>query len=182
MRLNKPKTYVGLSAALVLMCFSTQALVAQNFTSAGQGWSTGWGFSSASDRSLAMQQAQAIRQAKTQAGPTTVVNTYNTTSNDNRSSYQEILGTSMTFDSIDFQLNGDRIGQNTNTIGSMNTGTTNIDIVGSGNNVIATNSAETDGCIDGSIQLETTTFEPASSPSGIDISISPTGRTMACSP
>lgn len=168
----------------IIAILIAQVASAQNVSSAGQNWSTGWGFSSASDRSLSLQQAQAIRQAKAQAqaGPSTVITNYTTTNNDSRSSYQEIVGGTMTFDTIDFQLSGDRIGQNTNSVGSMNTGTTNIDIVGNSNSIIATNSADTDGCVDGSIQQESALFESMASPSGIDISLSPLGRSMRCAP
>lgn len=157
-------------------------MAAQSFSSAGQNWSVGWGFPSPSDRSLSLQQAQAIRQAGVTAGPSTVMtNTnYNEYYNDNRSSYQEVTGEVLELGTIDFQLNGDRIGQNTNSIGSMNTGTTNIDVVGSGNEIVATNAAETEGCVDGSIQQETSSYDEIASPSGIDISVNSTGRDMNC--
>lgn len=174
----KPLTF---SAALVAV-FGTGAVQAQNFSSAGQDWSTGWGFSSASDRSIALQSAQAIRNAQQAAGPSTVINNYtnNTNSYDNRSSYQEIIGDGLTLDTIDFQLNGDRIGQNTNSVGSMNTGTTNIDITGDANSIVATNSSDSDGCVDASIQEDSNLFETMASPSGIDISVNAAARSMAC--
>lgn len=154
--------------------------VAQTSASSGQNWSGGWGFPSVSDRSLAIQQAQAIRQAEVAAGPSTVVTNYNEALYDNRSNYQEVTGEVLELGTIDFQLNGDRIGQNTNSIGSMNTGTTNIDVNGSGNEIVASNLAENKGCVDGSIQQETTALESIESPSGIDISVHSTGRDMAC--
>jgi hypothetical protein len=157
-----------------------QIAAAQNFSSAGQNWSTGWGFSSVGERSLSLQQAQAIRQARIQPGPTTVITNYNNTTNDNRSNYQEVLGEILDIGTIDFQLNGDRIGQNTNSVGSMNTGNTTIDINGASNTVHAINSADTQGCVDGSIQLDSNLFESMASPSGIDISVGSQGRTMRC--
>jgi hypothetical protein len=176
-----------LSSAIRAMAICTAVLcpamaLSQNFTSGGQNWSSGWSFPSPSDRSLALQQAQAIRQATIQPGPSTVVTNYNNTVNDTRSNYQEILGETMTFDTIDFQLNGDRIGQNTNSIGAMNTGTTNIEVSGSNNEVIATNAADSEGCVDGSIQQESQMFESMASPSGIDISVGSgsAGRVMRC--
>jgi hypothetical protein len=153
---------------------------AQSFTSSGQNWSAGWGFPSTSDRSLAIQQAQAIRQAKIAPGPSSIVTTYNEVFSDNRSNYQEVTGEVLELGTIDFQLSGDRIGQNTNSIGSMNTGTTNIEVNGSGNEVVASNLAENKGCVDGSIQQETTAVESMQSPSGIDISVQSTGRDMRC--
>lgn len=168
--------------ASVLFSLAGTLLHAQNFSSAGQDWSTGWGFASASDRSIALQTAQAIRAATQPTSPTTVITNYTNTTNsyDNRSSYQEILGDGMTLDTIDFQLNGDRIGQNTNSVGSMNTGTTNIDITGDANSIVATNSSNSDGCVDASIQEDQTFFESMSSPSGIDLSVNASGRSMAC--
>lgn len=153
---------------------------AQSFSSSGQNWSGGWGFPSVSDRNLAVQQAQAIRQAQVKAGPSSVVTNNNTNYIDSRSNYQEVTGEDLEFGTIDFQLNGDRIGQNTNSIGSMNTGTTNIDVNGSNNEIVASNLAENKGCVDGSIQQETTALESIESPSGIDISFNSTGRDMAC--
>ncbi|MFO7804106.1 MAG: hypothetical protein R6V30_00355 [Paracoccaceae bacterium] len=175
-------TSLGLGVALAVVCGAASA---QNFATAGQSWSSGWGFQSASDRSLALQQANAIRSARTSPEPSTKVtnNTtnYNTVSEDNRSNYQEVLGDDLDLDTIDFQLNGDRIGQNTNSVGSMNTGTTNIDVQGDANEVVATNAAETEGCVDGTIEQNTTAFEQQASPSGIDISNSPDGRSTDCS-
>lgn len=171
-------------AAACVVLFAAMPSAAQNVSSPGQNWSSGWGFASASDRSLALQQAQAIRQARTQPGPSTLItnNTTNYTTNDSRSNYQEVIGETMSFDTIDFQLNGDRIGQNTNSVGSMNTGNTTIDVHGANNHIIATNSADTEGCVDGSIQQDTSLFESMASPSGIDISTSSAGRSMRCGP
>lgn len=170
--------------AILVSCGSVVPAQAQNASTAGQNWSSSWGFASAADRGVALQQAQAIRQAQMQPGPSTLITntTTNSVFNDNRSNYQEVLGETLAIDSIDFQLNGDRIGQNTNSVGSMNTGTTYIDVVGSGNHIVATNAAETQGCVDGSIQLETSLFEAMASPSGIDISVSASGRDMSCAP
>jgi len=156
------------------------AVFAQNYTSTGQSWSSGWGFASPSDRSLSLQQAQAIRQARVQPGPSTVITNYNNTINDSRSNYQEVLGDTLTFDTIDFQLNGDRIGQNTNSIGAMNTGSTTIEVMGDNNRIDAINAADSQGCVDGSIQQESALFESMASPSGIDISIASPGRSMTC--
>ncbi|MFD1509982.1 hypothetical protein [Lacimonas salitolerans] len=170
---------IGFVAACLVLFPLTKGQ-AQSFSSAGQNWSVGWGFPTPSDRSLSLQQAQAIRQAEMTAGPSTVVTNYNEYYNDNRSSYQEVTGEVLELGTIDFQLNGDRIGQNTNSIGSMNTGTTNIDVVGSNNEIVATNAAETQGCVDGSIQQETSSYDSIASPSGIDISVNSTGRDMTC--
>lgn len=175
-----------LTASAALLALMHSKGFAQNFSSPGQNWSSSWGFASPSDRSIALQQAQAIRQAKIKPQPNTVVtNTstttnYNNVTNDSRSNYQEVLGDTLDMDTIDFQLNGDRIGQNTNSVGSMNTGTTNIEVRGDSNEVVATNAAETEGCVDGTIEQNTSAFESLASPSGIDISNNPGGRTTDC--
>jgi hypothetical protein len=109
-----------------------------------------------------------------------VVTNYNNTVNDSRSNYQEVIGDTLSMDTIDFQLNGDRIGQNTNSIGAMNTGSTSIEVVGDNNAIDAINAADSRGCVDGSIQQESALFESMASPSGIDISVSPAGRSMRC--
>ena len=176
-KITTPLAVAALAAALI-----AATAEAQNVSSSGQNWSSGWGFASPSDRNLALQQAQAIRQARTQPGPNTVVNNHNNTVNDNRSNYQEVLGELLDIDTIDFQLNGDRIGKNTNSVGSMNTGNTEIDIHGTNNTVHAINSADTEGCVDGSIQQDSNLFESMASPSGIDISVDNPGRSMRCGP
>jgi hypothetical protein len=61
----------------------------------------------------------------------------------------------------DFHI-GDEIGQNTNAVGSMNTGNTTIDINGNENAITAVNSADNTGCIDGSA-LTSTLSDPGSS-------------------
>jgi hypothetical protein len=166
--------------AACITCFAGFEAQAQNFSSAGQNWSVGWGFPSASDRNVSLQQAQAIRAAESTAGPSTVVTNYNEYNTDNRSSYQEVTGDGLELGTIDFQLSGDRIGQNTNSIGSMNTGTTNIDVAGNDNDIVATNAAENLGCVDGSIQQDSSSYGSNESPSGIDISVSSAGRDMQC--
>lgn len=172
---------LGRTGIVVLsLLLSASVASAQNVSSSGQNWSSGWGFASPSDRSLSLQQAQAIRQAGVQPGPSTVITNYNNTTNDSRSNYQEVLGDTLSFDTIDFQLNGDRIGQNTNSIGAMNTGSTTIEVVGDNNRIDAINAADSQGCVDGSIQQESALFESMASPSGIDISVASPGRSMKC--
>lgn len=138
-----------LAAAFVAFCGVASA---QSTYGPGQSWSATWG-PSATNRSLRLQEAQAIRSAEqSSGGPSTVV--YNTSSYDNRSNYQDLSGVSGSLGAIDFQI-GDEIGQNTNSVGAMNTGETTIEINGDGNLVDATNAAESDGCIDSSVVNET---------------------------
>ncbi|WP_071675933.1 hypothetical protein [Nioella nitratireducens] len=128
--------------------------MAQSFSSPGQNWSASWGFNSASDRSVRLQEAQAIRSAEQQGptGPSTVV--YNTTTNDYRSNYQDLSAISGTLGPVDFHI-GDEIGQNTNSVGAMNTGQTTIEVHGDSNLIDATNSADSAGCVDGSVVNDT---------------------------
>lgn len=123
--------------------------IAQNFGSAGQNWSTSWYFSSPTDRSIALQQAQIIRQAEIGANATTTYNTYY----DNRSNYIE-THTGGGAAASDLHV-GDQIGENTYAVGSLNTGSTTITVKGDGNSVTAVNSADTAGCVDGSITSAT---------------------------
>ncbi|MCC6000826.1 MAG: hypothetical protein JJU19_08185 [Pararhodobacter sp.] len=145
---------IALSFPFVL-AVSVLPAMSQNYMGAGQGWSTTYGFPTFNDRSVAVQQAQIMRNATQPQGPSTVV--YNTTTNDNRSNFVEnILGDSAN-SSVEFQI-GDSIGTNTNSIGAMNTGETAITIRGNNNMVDATNSADSRGCIDGSVN--TSTLQP----------------------
>lgn len=161
---------VGL-ATICLACifaFGVPSLgESQNYGSSGQSWTSNWGFSSPSERSLSLQTAQAIRAAR-QPQVSPVYNTYNTY--DNRANYQEYTGGDGAVMGGDYHL-GDKIGQNTNSIGSMNTGTNTIEINGNGNSVATTNGAENSGCVDGSIGLNTIESMTQTSTMGIDISI-----------
>lgn len=136
----------GASVALCLVAFVATTSQAQNFTSSGQSWSGSWGFSSATDRSIALQQAQVLRQIENPtAQPETVYNNYY----DNRSNYVE--ANSQNGDvSTDYQI-GDEIGENTYAVGSLNTGNTTIAVDGNSNVIDSVNSADTRGCVDGSI-------------------------------
>lgn len=160
---------VAVIPALVLSLAMSQPLEAQNYGSSGQSWTSTWGFSSVAERGLSLQTAQAIRGAR-QAPVNPVYNTYTTTTTDNRMNYQEYNGGDAAVMGGDYQI-GDQIGQNTNSIGSMNTGTTTIDITGDSNSVVATNGADNTGCVDGSIGLNTFGAMTPTSTMGVDISI-----------
>ena len=139
---------------VILTAGAAQPLNAQNFSPPGNSWSGGWGFQSATDRSVGLQRANAVRSAEQGQGPTTVVNTTNYYNTDNRSNYVDVTSDGEV--TSDFQI-GDRIDQNTNSVGSMNTGTTTIDIVGDNNAIVAENKAENTGCVDGSALSNTMT-------------------------
>ena len=155
--------------ALLFAPFHPLGAWAQNAGTSGQSWSGTWGFMSQGDRALGLQTAQAIRNART-APVAPVYNTYNTTTYDNRSNFQEYNGGDGATMGGSFNI-GDQIGQNTNSIGSMNTGTTTIDIAGDHNAVSATNGADNTGCVDGSIGLNTFGSMSPTAAMGIDISI-----------
>lgn len=180
-------TCISLSrAALALPVMLAAALPqfasAQNISGPGASWSATWGFASSADRTLLLQQAEAIRNATEGADPTTVVNNYNTntTTYDNRQNYQDLSGATGTLGNIDFQLNGDRIGQNTNTVGSMNTGTTNVEITGSGNSVNATNAADSSGCLDGSISMTEASLSSFNTSMPLDFSLAAAANAIDC--
>lgn len=177
----KYQSALFVACSLVASVLATTA-VSQNFSSGGNDWAAGWGFQSPTDRSLALQQAQAIRSAQTAPAPGTVVNntSYNTNSYDNRSGYLDAGGDNAVYGDLDTHINGDKIGQNTNSIGAMNTGTTNIDVVGSNNLIDATNAADSNGCIDGSVTLTDTPFASNETASGIDITMGVTRHNDAC--
>lgn len=137
---------------LALACGAGSSALAQNYASSGQSWSSSYGFSSATDRSLRLQQAQVVRTAEQGADPTSVYNTTNYY--DNRSGYIE---TNATGDVTGDQQIGDQIGQQTYSVGSLNTGSNTIEVHGSGNVIDAVNAARTNGCVDGSIREVNTT-------------------------
>lgn len=113
----------------------------------GADWGASWGFRTANDTSVGLARANAIRSAE--LGPAKTEITYNNHyATDNRSNYVDINTQGAV--TSDFHI-GDAIDQNTNAVGSMNTGNTTIDIEGSGNSIVAENSASNDGCIDGSV-------------------------------
>ncbi|MCC5984119.1 MAG: hypothetical protein JJU42_07125 [Rhodobacteraceae bacterium] len=142
---------VALSIPIALAVSALPAM-AQNYMGAGEGWSTTYGFPTANDRNVAVQQAQVMRNATQQQGPSTVV--YNNTHNDNRSNFVENFQGETSTATIEFQI-GDSIGTNTNSVGAMNTGETTITVRGDNNVVDATNAAESRGCIDGSVNSST---------------------------
>src|SRR5690606_24624687 len=116
-----------------------------NFSSSGQSWSGSWNFSSATDRSIALQQAQVLRQVENPTPqPETVYNNYY----DNRSNYVEANSQDGAI-TVDNHV-GDEIGENTYAVGSLNTGNTTITVDGDSNVIESVNSADTQGCVDGS--------------------------------
>lgn len=138
-------------ASVMLAALCPGASLAQSFSSSGQNWSGSWGFSSATDRSIALQQAQVLRQVEDPAAqPETVYNNYY----DNRSNYVETNASEGDV-TTDFQI-GDEIGENTYAVGSLNTGNTTIAVDGNNNVIDSVNSADTRGCVDGSINSATT--------------------------
>jgi hypothetical protein len=148
---------ISLTACIILATMFTfaQPARAQNVSSAGSNWSSSWGFASASDRSISLQRAQAIRTARIGTSPSTIVNTTNYNSSDNRMNYIENITDQGGIHS-DLHV-GDAIGSNTNSVGSMNTGSTTIEIDGTGNIVDANNFADNAGCVDGSINTASST-------------------------
>lgn len=126
--------------------------IAASQTAAGD-WNSSWQFSNVTRRTLTLQQADLIAKMENgfydSFGPaqTTVINNTNT---DNRSNYIETINEGEGVGSIENKI-GDDIGQNTNTVGSMNTGSTTIEVTGSNNEIDAYNTSRNTGCLDGSI-------------------------------
>lgn len=118
--------------------------LAQSYSSVGQNWVGSFSFPSVSERSLAIQQAQAMWNV---ANPLNNEITYNNYY-DSRANYVETNAGGNV--QTDYQI-GDDIGKQTYAVGSLNTGSTNIEVNGEGNSIIAENAAENTGCIDGSL-------------------------------
>ncbi len=140
-------------SALSALLFSASPSNAQNFSGSGQSWTSTWGFGSAADRSLSLQQAQVIKNAEQGADPTSISTSYvtNSTIYDNRSNYIEANSAGGAISSDQHVVGNDEIGQQTYAVGSLNTGSTVIDVIGANNEITATNAAESRGCIDGSV-------------------------------
>jgi hypothetical protein len=138
-----------------------ETAVAQNYSGYGQSWSSVYGFGSPSNQSVGLQRADMIRKAEN-GTDRPIINTNNYF--DNRSGYIEtnsgggdVLGNSQI---------GDAIGQQTYSVGALNTGSTTITVEGSNNLIEANNSATSDGCVDGSIHTTSTTL-PNDAPLGV---------------
>lgn len=143
---------------------SVTGAAAQNVAGQGTNWSGSYGFSSATDKSVKLNQAQIIRQAEEAVDPTTNYYTYNTNTTDNRSNYNETVSGD---GDVSVQVvGGDSIGQKTYSVGSLNTGSTEITISGDGNFVDANNSATTNGCVDGSVSSLSFEWTPTDGSAG----------------
>lgn len=153
---------LGIVGTLMLM---PSILLAQNVSGQGQNWSGSWGFSSATDRSVSLSRAQVIRQVEEGVDPTTSYYTTNTYNTDNRSNYSETQVTGDGATTVEV-IGGDKIGQKTYSVGSLNTGSTTISVTGDGNFVDANNSATTNGCVDGSISEATFLWQPTDGSAG----------------
>jgi hypothetical protein len=166
---------IGLITAFLISVATTQVR-AQSYTGAPTNWSSSWGHSSAADRQVAFQRAQTLYTLRN-GNPSSVVNneTVNNVNTDNRKNYVEQIGDGQ----IEF-VGTDKIGQNTNSIGAMNTGSTTIDINGSNNSVTATNSSDSNGCVDGSIQTSSAAGSHIRPDGTIDISVSAGTSSLRC--
>lgn len=138
--------------ATAILSVAASAASAQDYSSIGQTWSSVAGFASASDRSVALQRATAIRTAEQGADPTSIYYTDNYY--DNRQNYIETNtgGGALTGST---QI-GDTIGEQTYSVGALNTGSTTITIDGDNNILEANNTATSDGCVHGAIIHNTT--------------------------
>ncbi|MBI1218632.1 MAG: hypothetical protein GC186_08805 [Rhodobacteraceae bacterium] len=154
------RSFCGRSGVLPVLAFCVLTVVigaggafAQSTSSAGANWSTSWQFPSFSDRSVALTEAQMIKNAEQGTSPTTTVTYY--TVNNNGSDNITVTGTSGGTVTPYVHV-GNTIGTNTNSVGSMNTGTTNLTVSGTGNTVSATNSSDNVGATDGSVTTSVT--------------------------
>ncbi|MBC2834142.1 hypothetical protein [Paragemmobacter straminiformis] len=163
----------GLRAVMIAVSLlGGGAAMAQEWSSPGQNWGGGWGFSSVAERTLLLQQAQAMLAARN-AGRVTTINTY-----DNRQNYQEVsVGAGATNDSA-FQV-GDST-QSSYAVGALNTGTTNIDVTGDGNTVDSTIRADSTGCIDGTMTTMEQGTPNLDASFGIDISMASSAQGQTC--
>lgn len=145
---------IGVLVSLASAGGSPDFAQAQNYSGYGQSWSSVYGFGSPSDQSVGLQRADMIRKAENGVDqPVITTNNYY----DNRAGYVEtnsgggdVLGNSQI---------GDQIGQQTYSVGALNTGSTTVTVDGSNNIIEANNSASSHGCVDGSISTGGTGLE-----------------------
>lgn len=159
-------------AVLSMLFLSTVApkASAQNLNGAGSSWGGSWNFKSSSSIAAENQAADMIARARggfySSFGPaSSVVN--NTTINDNRSNYVEANSSGEAVLDVT-QRTGDDIGSVSNVTGAINTGSTTITVDGTGNEITAINSSDSQGCFDGSINattMENGVLDPNSSAS-----------------
>jgi len=158
MKRYRPLVFMALALIGSTVATTTSA---QNVTSPAQSWQGTWNFAPASREQLRNQQADTIARAEggfyDSFGPARSISNNSTVNNNNISTVNDSSTGAVRIDAedgavidIDNQL-ADRIGQQTNTTGATNNSTTTIDVSGSGNQVTAMNSAENEGCLDGSI-------------------------------
>jgi len=178
---------VNIAALSIFLAFAgTAPAHAQNVSSGGQNWSGSWGFSSPSDRNLVLQRALAIQKIENPPPPPTVNNTSITsmtnnvtTVNDSRRNYIESSNSDV---SGDFEyVGGDKIGQKTYAVGSINTGDTRISVTGDNNDIFAENSANSNGCVDAGISTSQQSYGEMIGSGRIDISVDSSSTTQnAC--
>ena len=167
MRNHSVSAVAAILSVVLLIPTSSRA---QNLGSSGATWGGSWQFQSPSALSVEIQRADMMAKAEnsyySSFGPAqTTVNS--TTINDNRSNYVEALSGDGGALTIDNKL-GDDIGTVSNVTGAINTGSTNISVDGSSNQISAINSSDSRGCLDGSINetsLNHRYLDPASSAS-----------------
>lgn len=133
-----------------LICMTLQAS-AQNTSSSGANWNSSWGFSSTTERSLGLSQAQAQRAARLPVAPGSV--TYETVYNNTT---------------------------NTNTVGAMNTGDTTVTVTGDGNSLNTTSAADSNGCLDGSVGWTTADTGATGQTQAYSLSVTDGGTATNC--
>ena len=131
--------------------------LAQSYVAPSANWNGSWGFPTTGEKTYRLLQADTIEKKEedyyNSIGRNTInYNATNNTWNDNRSGMVEFTANGDSKVDISNRTSND-IGQNTNVIGSVNAPQTSIDISGSGNNVSATNTSDSSGCLDGSVTI-----------------------------
>lgn len=139
------------SFALLALANLVTPAQAQNTTNSGANWNSSWGFSSTSERSLGLSQAQTQRAARqpTTPGSVTYETVYNNTTN-------------------------------TNTVGAMNTGDTTVTVTGDGNTLSTTSAADSNGCLDGSVGWTTADTGATGQTQSYSLEVTDGGTTTNC--
>ena len=151
---------ITFASAVLASVLLAVPVAAQNNSFPSNDWNSSWGFSSTAERSLRLLQADLIEKGEgdyyDQVG--TSYNTiYQNIQNDNSQGQMRVEASDGA--TIDVHNHtGDDIGQsnNTNVIGAINQSETTIDIEGTDNIISAINGADSTGCQDGGISIDST--------------------------
>jgi len=141
----------AVSTAIIVACFATMGHAQGLRNSAAQSWSSSYGNPSAAERNVRLNAA--MEQERLKRGfydPQSTVINNNTVNHNDHSVSNNVNAAEGSV--VDIQnRTADGTGDSTYAVGAVNNSTTNVKTDGNGNVISVSNSAESEGCIDGAI-------------------------------